>query len=51
MTDAAFLAQRNLLNVGHGTRDHLVQPAPTFCDGADEAEASFRPLRPDLLSC
>src|SRR6516164_8716382 len=50
MTNAASLAQRNLCSVGDGSRDNLVQPASASCDGADQSEASFRPLRPDLLS-
>jgi hypothetical protein len=37
MTDTALFAQCNLLSVGHGTRDHLLQPAPAACDGADQA--------------
>jgi hypothetical protein len=50
MTDAASLARSNLLSVGDGSRDNLVQPASASRDGADETEASFLPLRPDLLS-
>jgi hypothetical protein len=50
MTDTPLFAQRNLLRVSGGSGDHLVQPAPASCDGADQSEASFRPLPPDPSS-
>ena len=50
MTDAALLAQRNLLSAGDGSGDDFIQPAPASRGGADETEPSFRPLRSDLLS-
>jgi hypothetical protein len=50
LTDAALLARCNLLNVSDGAGDNLLQPAPASCNRANQPEASFRPLWPDLAS-
>ena len=50
MTDAALLAQRNLLSISDGACDNFVQPTSASCNSADQTKASFRPLRPELLS-
>jgi hypothetical protein len=50
MTDAASLAQCDLVDAWDGSRGDVVQPAPAASDGADQSEASFRPLWPDVIS-
>jgi hypothetical protein len=48
LTYAAFLSCCDLLNVGHGARHNLVEPATTSGDCANEARAAFDPRRADV---
>jgi hypothetical protein len=48
LTHAAFLACRDLLNIGHGARHNLIEPATTSGDCANEARAAFDPRWTDV---
>jgi hypothetical protein len=47
---AAFLASTKLSDSGRSTRDNIVKPPTTSCDGTDKSRAPFKPFWADLAS-
>jgi hypothetical protein len=50
LTNTALFAHAKFGDVGYSTGDHIIQPAPALCDGADQASAALELFRPGITS-